>query len=113
MRSVSTKSKVYRTDGAPPLRSRKPRFSYTRTVPCTRTAARPPTQMAAGGQPSGLSFAENARKECAEEASLPAELLERLQPAGVVSYRHARDSIDLASRTQGPPLSPMGVGYIL
>jgi len=45
-------------------------------------------QMVAGGQPSGVSFAENVRKECAEEASLPAEALERIESTGLVNYRY-------------------------
>jgi hypothetical protein len=45
-------------------------------------------QMVAGGQPSGLSFEQNVRKECAEEASLPPEVLRELVPAGAVSYRY-------------------------
>lgn len=44
--------------------------------------------MVAGGQPSGLSFDENVRKECEEEASLPPENLEHLEPTGEVSYRY-------------------------
>ena len=45
-------------------------------------------QMVAGGQPAGLSFADNVRKECEEEASLPPAVLERVRPAGLVSYRY-------------------------
>jgi hypothetical protein len=46
-------------------------------------------QMVAGGQPSALSFDENVRKECEEEASLPPDVLDRIKPAGAVSYRYA------------------------
>ena len=45
-------------------------------------------QMVAGGQPAGLSFVDNVRKECEEEASLPPAVLERVRPAGLVSYRY-------------------------
>ena len=45
-------------------------------------------QMVAGGQPAGLSFAENVRKECEEEASLPPEVVAAVRPAGLVSYRY-------------------------
>ncbi len=40
----------------------------------------------AGGQPVGLGLMENLVKECAEEASMPAELAGRARPAGFVSY---------------------------
>lgn len=43
-------------------------------------------QMAAGGQPVGISVRENAIKELGEEALLPRELSERAVPAGTVSY---------------------------
>uniref|UniRef100_A0A7S3YNN7 Nudix hydrolase domain-containing protein n=2 Tax=Lotharella globosa TaxID=91324 RepID=A0A7S3YNN7_9EUKA len=46
-------------------------------------------QIAAGGQPAGMSFDENVRKECLEEASLSADVLEGLRPAGMVSYRYS------------------------
>ena len=42
----------------------------------------------AGGQPSGLSFDDNVRKECEEEASLPPEIINELQPTGAVNYRY-------------------------
>ena len=45
-------------------------------------------QMVAGGQPAGLSFADNVRKECEEEASLPPAVLAGVRPAGLVSYRY-------------------------
>ncbi len=41
----------------------------------------------AGGQPYGLSLEENLAKECAEEASIPADLAARAVPTGSVSYR--------------------------
>lgn len=40
----------------------------------------------AGGQPAGLSVADNLTKECAEEAGFDADLAARARPAGVVSY---------------------------
>jgi hypothetical protein len=43
--------------------------------------------LAAGGQPSGLTFRENAFKEAEEEASIPRGLLEGLSPGGMISYR--------------------------
>ncbi|KAK9819470.1 hypothetical protein WJX74_010523 [Apatococcus lobatus] len=42
--------------------------------------------LAAGGQPHGLSCKDNVVKECAEEASIPAELAKKAIPTGVVSY---------------------------
>ena len=46
-------------------------------------------QMVAGGQPSGLTYEENVRKECEEEASLPPEIIAKLDAAGSVSYKYA------------------------
>mmetsp|Transcript_61426 Transcript_61426/g.139055 ORF Transcript_61426/g.139055 Transcript_61426/m.139055 type:complete len:192 (-) Transcript_61426:234-809(-) len=47
-------------------------------------------QIAAGGQPSGLTFLENVIKEAEEEASLPHDLVTRsMNAAGLVSYRYA------------------------
>lgn len=43
-------------------------------------------QMVGGGQPAGLSIAENLVKECAEEAGLPESLARRARPAGTVSF---------------------------
>ncbi|MEO5338295.1 MAG: DUF4743 domain-containing protein [Magnetospirillum sp. WYHS-4] len=43
-------------------------------------------QMVAGGQPAGLTLAENLAKECAEEAGMPADLVRRALPVGAVSY---------------------------
>lgn len=40
----------------------------------------------AGGHPSGISFADNVLKECAEEAGIPADLARQARPAGVMSY---------------------------
>jgi isopentenyldiphosphate isomerase len=40
----------------------------------------------AGGQPAGLGIFENLIKECAEEASIPAELARRALPVGSISY---------------------------
>ena len=42
--------------------------------------------MVAGGQPVGISLAENLIKECAEEASIPRPLAERAVPVGAISY---------------------------
>ena len=46
-------------------------------------------QMVAGGQPTAITFEENVRKECEEEASLPPEVIATIAPAGSVSYRYA------------------------
>jgi len=47
-------------------------------------------QIAAGGLPAHTSLIENAKKEAGEEASIPAEILDRdLRAAGAVSYRYA------------------------
>ena len=46
-------------------------------------------QMVAGGQPSGLTFLDNVRKECEEEASLPPNVISKIQQTGLVSYRYA------------------------
>ncbi len=43
-------------------------------------------QMVGGGQPAGLSIAENLIKECAEEAGLPEALARRARPVGTVSF---------------------------
>ncbi|KJE96288.1 hypothetical protein CAOG_06631 [Capsaspora owczarzaki ATCC 30864] len=42
--------------------------------------------LCAGGLPSGMSPHENMRKECSEEASVPAELSGRCVAVGTVSY---------------------------
>ncbi len=44
--------------------------------------------MVAGGQPVGISPDDNLVKECAEEASIPAELARRAVPTGAITYRH-------------------------
>ena len=46
-------------------------------------------QMVAGGQPSRMDFADNVRKECEEEASLPPHVIDNVTPTGAVSYRYA------------------------
>jgi isopentenyldiphosphate isomerase len=46
--------------------------------------------MVAGGLPWGIGLAENLRKECFEEASLPADIADRAVPVGAVTY--CRDS---------------------
>jgi 8-oxo-dGTP pyrophosphatase MutT (NUDIX family) len=46
--------------------------------------------MVAGGLPWGISLEDNLRKECWEEASLPADIADRARPVGIVSY--CRDS---------------------
>jgi len=43
-------------------------------------------QMVAGGLPYELTLAENLVKECAEEASIPEELVLEARPVGVVTY---------------------------
>ena len=42
---------------------------------------------AAGGQPAGLSLADNLVKEAAEEANLPEAIARRARPIGAVTYR--------------------------
>lgn len=42
--------------------------------------------LVAGGQPAGLSLAENLVKECAEEAGVPAALARRAVPAATFAY---------------------------
>lgn len=46
--------------------------------------------MVAGGLPWGIDLAENLRKECWEEASLPADIADRARSVGIVRY--CRDS---------------------
>ena len=55
-------------------------------------------QFVAGGQPAGMSFDENVRKESEEEASLPPEVVAQIQPVGSVSYRYATKK-GLSSKT--------------
>ncbi|WP_142849291.1 DUF4743 domain-containing protein [Telmatospirillum sp. J64-1] len=42
--------------------------------------------LVAGGQPSGLSLAENLVKEAQEEADIPREMACKAKPVGVISY---------------------------
>ena len=42
--------------------------------------------LVAGGLPQDLGLAENLRKECWEEASIPAELASRARPVGALTY---------------------------
>lgn len=42
--------------------------------------------LAAGGQPAGLSLFENLVKECAEEADIPRALAEMARPVGAITY---------------------------
>lgn len=46
----------------------------------------------AGGQPHGISLAENVVKECHEEAGIPGELARKAVPVGVVSYTSLQES---------------------
>jgi 8-oxo-dGTP pyrophosphatase MutT (NUDIX family) len=46
--------------------------------------------LAAGGLPWGISLSDNLRKECWEEAALPATVADRACPVGIISY--CRDS---------------------
>lgn len=46
--------------------------------------------LAAGGLPWNLSLADNLRKECREEANIPADLADRARPVSAVTY--CRDS---------------------
>lgn len=46
----------------------------------------------AGGQPHGLSLAENVAKECQEEAGIPAALAAAAAPVGAVSYTSLQSS---------------------
>jgi Domain of unknown function (DUF4743) len=47
-------------------------------------------QLVAGGQPAGISLADNLIKECAEEAAIPPVLASRAMPIGAVSYTTTR-----------------------
>jgi 8-oxo-dGTP pyrophosphatase MutT (NUDIX family) len=47
--------------------------------------------LVAGGQPAGLTLEENLLKECAEEASLPADLARRACRVGITSYLSETD----------------------
>ncbi|KAJ1428567.1 hypothetical protein B484DRAFT_413299 [Ochromonadaceae sp. CCMP2298] len=46
----------------------------------------------AGGQPHGISIMGNVIKECAEEASIPADLAAQALPTGAVSYNYFDDN---------------------
>ncbi|MBB1126672.1 NUDIX hydrolase [Thiospirillum jenense] len=43
----------------------------------------------AGGLPWGLSLRDNVRKECWEEATIPAALADQARPVGAITYCHA------------------------
>ncbi|MGB1109982.1 MAG: NUDIX hydrolase [Gammaproteobacteria bacterium] len=45
-------------------------------------------QMVAGGLPANISLADNLRKECHEEAGIPANIAARAQPVGAISYHY-------------------------
>ncbi len=45
--------------------------------------------MVAGGLPWGLSLRDNVRKECWEEATIPAVLADHARPVGAITYCHA------------------------
>lgn len=45
----------------------------------------------AGGQPAGMSLADNVVKECAEEAGIPEALARQARPVGAISYLHEMD----------------------
>ncbi len=48
-------------------------------------------QIAAGGQPHGISVWDNMLKECEEEASIPAEIARRATPVSALSYWYDLD----------------------
>lgn len=50
-------------------------------------------QIVGGGLPIGISVRDNLLKECAEEASIPAELALRARPAGAVAYWRQEDDL--------------------
>lgn len=68
-------------------------------------------QMVAGGQPSKISFMENVRKECEEEASLPPDVVARVRPAGLVSYRYST-RIGLSTKVLATFDVPMPEGMV-
>ncbi len=43
-------------------------------------------QLVAGGQPAGISVRDNLKKECAEEAGIPAQLAAKAVAGGALSY---------------------------
>lgn len=57
-----------------------------RRSPHKQTAPGKLDHLVAGGQPMGLTPMQNLLKECAEEASLPAEIARRARPVGLVTY---------------------------
>lgn len=48
-------------------------------------------QIAAGGQPHGISLSANVVKECQEEASIPPSLSQQAKPVSAISYWHDLD----------------------
>lgn len=46
----------------------------------------------AGGQPAGISLADNVVKECQEEAGIPEQLARKAVPVGVVTYTSLQDA---------------------
>ncbi len=48
--------------------------------------------LAAGGQPIGLSLHDNVVKECGEEAAVPAALARGAKPVSAVTYVHENDT---------------------
>jgi len=64
--------------------------------------------LANGGQPIGIGLRENLRKECWEEAGVPADLAQQARPASAVAYlfeddRGLRDEIDFVFDLELPP----------
>jgi len=47
-------------------------------------------QIVAGGQPAGMTLADNMIKECAEEANIPATFAGKARPVGTVTYTTER-----------------------
>jgi len=47
-------------------------------------------QIVAGGQPAGMTLADNVIKECAEEANIPESLAATAKPVGTVTYTTER-----------------------
>ncbi len=63
-----------------------PKLWIGRRAPDKTVAPNKLDNMVAGGQPAGLSLAENLRKEAWEEAAVPAYLAARARPVGAVTY---------------------------
>jgi len=64
--------------------------------------------LANGGQPMGISLRDNLRKECWEEAGVPADLADRARPASVVDYlfegqRGLRNEVNFVFDLELPP----------